>query len=241
MRRRQGPPRALLAAALMAVIVIGGCASATPTQGLPAPSAQAPGVPSPAPTTTGTPAAPTNGPTAASTDGPTAEPNLAPSPSPGGRLPGEPDPLLTPGATNPAVTQATIATTICVSGWTATVRPPASYTTALKKRQLAAYGYADTTLADYEEDHLISLEIGGAPRDPLNLWPEPYGVSLSDGTAVGAREKDQLENYLHRQVCRGQMRLAAAQALIAAHWESAWRAAGLDTGRFATPSPSATF
>jgi hypothetical protein len=25
---------------------------------------------------------------------------------------------------------------------------------------------------DYEEDHLISLELGGAPRDPKNLWPQ---------------------------------------------------------------------
>ncbi|MBV8598859.1 MAG: hypothetical protein JO017_08565, partial [Actinobacteria bacterium] len=33
-------------------------------------------------------------------------------------------PTLTPGATNPDVTQATIGSTICVRGWTATVRPP---------------------------------------------------------------------------------------------------------------------
>jgi hypothetical protein len=159
----------------------------------------------------------------------TPSPGASDTPSPvrAGPIPGEPDPALTPGAANPDVTQTTIRTTICVSGWTATVRPPASYTTALKIRQIVAYGYADTKTADYEEDHLISLELGGAPKDPKNLWPEPYTVALPDGTAVSARVKDQLENYLHKQVCSGRMTLAAAQALIAGHWESAWKAAGL--------------
>src|SRR5579871_5396607 len=39
-----------------------------------------------------------------------------------------PDPSCTPGALNPDVTQATIASTICKTGWTATVRPPLSVT-----------------------------------------------------------------------------------------------------------------
>src|SRR3954469_26009241 len=43
---------------------------------------------------------------------------------------------LFPGATNPKVTQANIKTTICKSGWTDTIRPPTSYTTALKKVQM---------------------------------------------------------------------------------------------------------
>jgi hypothetical protein len=130
---------------------------------------------------------------------------------------------MTPGATNPTVTQATIGSTICVSGWTTTIRPPSSYTTALKRTQIVAYGYTDTNLADYEEDHLISLEIGGAPRDPANLWPEPYTVSLPDGTPVGARVKDQLENTLKRLVCAHSMTLAKAQTLIRGDWIAAWR------------------
>src|SRR5581483_11972185 len=66
-----------------------------------------------------------------------------------------PDPSCQPGAYNPDVTQSTIATTICVSGWTATVRPSSSYTTALKIQQIAEYAYSDTSTADYEEDHLV--------------------------------------------------------------------------------------
>jgi hypothetical protein len=100
-----------------------------------------------------------------------------------GTLPGEPNHGLTPGATNPAVTEATIAKTICVSGYTAKIRPPSSHTTDLKRHQIVAYGDADSNLADYEEDHLISPEIGGASRDPKNLWPEPYTVSLGDASS----------------------------------------------------------
>jgi hypothetical protein len=83
-------------------------------------------------------------------------------------------PTHTPGARYSKVTQATISTTICKSGWTKTIRPPASYTNALKKTQLAQWHYADQNPSRYEEDHLISLELGGAPRSKKNLWPEPW-------------------------------------------------------------------
>jgi hypothetical protein len=134
------------------------------------------------------------------------------------RLPGEPDPALTPGVTNPAVIQANIATTICKSGWTATIRPPVSYTNGLKSSQMAAYDYADKTPALYEEDHLISLELGGNPTDPGNLWPEPYTAALANGTDTGAHVKDHFENQLRAKVCAGTMPLATAQAQIGDHW-----------------------
>ncbi|MEY9953929.1 hypothetical protein [Leifsonia sp. EB34] len=130
-----------------------------------------------------------------------------------------PDASRTPGATNPAVTQANVHQTICVSGYTATIRPPASYTTGLKRQQLAS-GYAyqgDTNTRDYEEDHLISLEIGGSPDSPQNLWPEPYAGS------DGARTKDRIENKLHDLVGSGQLTLAAAQHAIAVNWWSAYQ------------------
>jgi hypothetical protein len=120
-----------------------------------------------------------------------------------------------PGATNPDVTQETIATTICVSGWTKTIRPPASYTTRLKKAQMADLGLPGTT-HDYEEDHLISLEIGGNPTDPANLWPEPWVGEWN------AHKKDQLENRLHRMVCSGEMQLVDAQYAITHDWTAAY-------------------
>src|SRR5438552_18861135 len=68
-------------------------------------------------------------------------------------------PALTPGALNPDVTPATIRQTICSRGWTATIRPASSFTSALKLEQMRQYGFAGGP-ADYEEDHFISLELG---------------------------------------------------------------------------------
>jgi hypothetical protein len=107
----------------------------------------------------------------------------------------------TPGVLNPDVTQATIRATICTHGWTRTVRPPVSYTNALKARQLAQYGLRGPPSA-FQEDHLISLELGGNPTDPRNLWPEPY---------PRAAAVDRIENELNAQVCTGSLTLAEAQ------------------------------
>jgi hypothetical protein len=111
------------------------------------------------------------------------------------------DPTRTPGVLNPDVTQATIRATICRAGWTRTVRPPVEYTNALKRRQMRAYRETGPPSA-YQEDHLISLELGGDPTDPRNLWPEPY---------PRAAAVDQIENELNAKVCSGALTLADAQ------------------------------
>lgn len=125
---------------------------------------------------------------------------------------GRADVRCTPGVTNPAVTQATIGQTICVRGWTATIRPPASYTTDLKRRQMVQQYGESGSLAGYEEDHLIPLEAGGNPTDPKNLWPEPR-----TGTRP-ASAKDQAENQAREAVCSGRETLSAAQAQILSDW-----------------------
>ena len=56
--------------------------------------------------------------------------------------------------------------------------------------------------SDYKEDHLISLELGGHPTDPRNLWPEPY---------PRASAVDRIENELNRRVCSRSLTLADAQ------------------------------
>ena len=179
-------------------------------------------------------------PAASVTPGPTGLAVTVGSGAAADRLPGEPDPNLTPGALNPAVTQATINTTICVSGWTATIRPSSSYTGRLKIEQIAEYGYSDTSTSAYEEDHLISLELGGAPTDPRNLWPEPYTISLADGRPTGAHTKDGLETRLKNQVCSGAITLAAAQAEIGIHWVHAYYGIALTpAGATAAPTPIA--
>jgi hypothetical protein len=127
---------------------------------------------------------------------------------------GLPDPICTPGVADPRVTQGNIQTTICVSGYTAKVRPSSVYTRLLKQRQIKEYGYTDTALADYEEDHLIPLELGGHPTDPKNLWPEPLNGLYA------ATKKDGVENSLHSKVCAGLITLVAAQVAIVTNWES---------------------
>jgi hypothetical protein len=69
-------------------------------------------------------------------------------------------PIHTPGARYYKVRQATISSTICMKGWTATIRPPASYTNTLKKVQWALRRPEPLPLRG---GHLISLELGGAP------------------------------------------------------------------------------
>jgi len=120
--------------------------------------------------------------------------------------------------TNPQVTQANIASTICKSGWTSTIRPATSVTNKLKTEGIAAYGYSDTSMSAYEEDHLISLELGGAPSDPKNLWPEPGG---------SPNPKDKVENDLNKAVCGGKVQLADAQRAIATDWTSAEKVLGI--------------
>ncbi|WP_405364571.1 hypothetical protein [Kitasatospora sp. NBC_00039] len=109
------------------------------------------------------------------------------------------------GSLNPTVTQATIRSTICVTGWTATIRPSTSFTNTLKQQQLAQLGLADQNPAHYEEDHIVPLELGGAPMDPANLQPVPLSVAEKD---------DGAERSLHTAVCNGSLPLADAQAQI---------------------------
>jgi len=136
-----------------------------------------------------------------------------------------PDPVRTPGAANPQVTQQNIQDSICNRHWsTKLIRPPAGYTGKLKRKQLREYGdtvhqaraqlvnpntgKVDTTRcvshsdnpACYEEDHLISLEDGGHPTDPKNLFPEPYNTKVA-GVIMGAHQKDVVEGFIHDEIC----------------------------------------
>lgn len=127
-----------------------------------------------------------------------------------------PDPKCTPGAINKVVTQKTIKTTICVKGWTATIRPPFSVTEPEKFASMRAYGdsTAKGEAGKYEFDHLIPLELGGAPNDIRNLWPEPHATSFV---------KDGFENSLHARVCSapgssGHVTLAQARRYMRTDW-----------------------
>ncbi len=129
-----------------------------------------------------------------------------------------PDSRMTPGATNQEVTQTNIGQTVCVKGFTKTIRPPAYFTNSLKKQQIREYGYADQDPRQYEEDHLIALSIGGAPANVRNLWPQPRSSEW------GADQKNQLELVMFKMVCAHEISLKDAQYEMATDWIKAWKA-----------------
>ncbi len=128
-----------------------------------------------------------------------------------------PDSRLTSGYINPEVTQENIHSTVCVRGYSKSIRPPSYYTNKLKKRQLIEYGYADANPKHYEEDHLIPLSIGGSPDHPKNLWPQPR---LSEWNA---EKKDRLEFKIYQLVCDGKVPLDEARQAMAENWINAYK------------------
>ncbi|WP_241827207.1 hypothetical protein [Streptomyces graminilatus] len=135
---------------------------------------------------------------------------------------GEPleDPACTPGAISPAVTQQNLRSTICAKGgYTSKVRPSTYVTGKEKKANALAYGFTGS-MRDAEYDHLISLQLGGDPNDPRNLWVEPADPGHRKGSGIN-NKKDPVETKLHTAVCKGQISLAAAQRAIVTDWTTA--------------------
>jgi hypothetical protein len=64
----------------------------------------------------------------------------------------------------------------------------------------------------YEVDHLIALELDGAGVKE-NLWPQSF-----DSEPWNAHVKDQLENFLHAEVCAGHIPIEQAQKEIVQDW-----------------------
>ena len=119
-----------------------------------------------------------------------------------------PDPQTTPSVLNPEVSPDTLKATVCKSGWTATVRPDVGITDKIKANSVPP-GHVAT---EYELDHLLSIEDGGAPNDAHNLWMQVYD------DPYGARTKDVLETKVKTMVCKGQLTLAQAQAALVPNW-----------------------
>ena len=128
-----------------------------------------------------------------------------------------PDPICTPGAVNPTVTEDVLRNpnfrTACLRSHATT-----------EHEKAATYGWYGVAHPAHntgqnqicELDHLVSLELGGA--DTLeNIWPQcgPPNVALRQRYF---KQKDTVENYLARQVKRGRMNLSEAQKGIATDW-----------------------
>jgi hypothetical protein len=107
-----------------------------------------------------------------------------------------------PGWYNPLVTDATVDTTVCNPGYSRSIRPPASYTSYVKKEQVKFWNLPQGL---YEEDHFVPLSVGGSPYDTRNLWPEPIDQ---------ARQTDKVELKVWRMLCQHSISLKQAQTMI---------------------------
>jgi hypothetical protein len=113
----------------------------------------------------------------------------------------------------------------------ATIRSPASVTGAEKKLSEKAYGTTSSPGVT-EYDHLLSLEDGGDPNDPRNLWPESPDPGHTHGID---NAKDPIETKLKSAVCAGnksavcagKVTLAAAQQALVQDWTTALSKLGL--------------
>jgi hypothetical protein len=107
------------------------------------------------------------------------------------------------GVVDPSVTQDNLKVTVCAKGYTAKVRPPKSYTEAIKRKLFKAAG-SPGKLADFELDHFVPLELGGDPKALGQFWLQPIKQAVYDDRHE--------ENVLHSQLCAGKITLAEAQA-----------------------------
>lgn len=128
-----------------------------------------------------------------------------------------PNPKITPGVIDPTITQHNIQQTICSQGYVQTVTPSSYFSNKMKKAQIREYGYSDNDLSHYQEDHLIPVDIGGAPFDPKNLWPQSRRGLWS------ADKKDRLELKLYKLVCSEAVPLDEARKAIAQDWIEAYK------------------
>jgi hypothetical protein len=92
---------------------------------------------------------------------------------------------------NPDVTPENIDETICVKGYSSSIRPPLD------------------TIGDYILDHRINIAIGGSPTSLHNLQLEDRFESF---------EKDRAENRAHSLVCTHRLSLREAQAIMYSDW-----------------------
>jgi hypothetical protein len=90
-------------------------------------------------------------------------------------------------------------------------------TLSMKKKVFIQYGIPYSRHSEFEVDHLISRELGGADVVD-NLWPESYITQ-----PWNAHRKDRLENYLHKLVCRNQITLVEARREILNNWTVAYK------------------
>jgi hypothetical protein len=114
-----------------------------------------------------------------------------------------PDPRLTPGVADPALTKAVICDPKFRTGKHRAVGP------AEKRQACLAYGITHGCPgSQWELDHSIAIYDGGA-NVIGNIWPEPIAQ---------ARRKDVLERRVHKSICSDAITLPEGQRMLAHDW-----------------------
>jgi hypothetical protein len=114
---------------------------------------------------------------------------------------------------DPAVTQETLSATVCVPGYTKSIRHRARHLSRLKLALMAEAGLSPEVKAEFRLDHVLPLTLGGNPRDLTNLALQPLALSY---------RKDRIERKLGCLVCTGQISLQEAQSAILDDWQAAY-------------------
>jgi hypothetical protein len=114
--------------------------------------------------------------------------------------------------TNPEVTQETVQQTICVRGYTRTIRPPVAYTNRVKQHLMRQEGLPLELIGDKILDHKIALENGGSPAALANFILQDRDDSFA---------KDHVEDCLRVAICSGRVSLREAQQAVWRDWRTA--------------------
>lgn len=120
----------------------------------------------------------------------------------------KPNSKLTPGVSNPVLTR----DVICSPRFR--TKHYRKVTQKMHRQVWKAYGMNwSKDHSCCEDDHLIPIELGGSNKN-ANRWPQPWSQ---------AKQKDKVENYLHREVCSDHMTLQEAQQIITSDWFSVYK------------------
>ncbi len=95
--------------------------------------------------------------------------------------------------------------TVCLPGWTKSVRPYVREMRTIKAKFLAAIGESHEHRNRFQLDHRIPLALGGATINRRNLMLQPMAIAL---------EKDAIERCLAVAVCDGRLALDEARTAI---------------------------
>ena len=121
-----------------------------------------------------------------------------------------PSPACAPGATD-AQAAAHPQQTICLRRHASSVIPSERDAERIKLALLDRYQATEPS-ASYVLDQLVAIEDAGSPTDRRNMWPQPIAQ---------AKQKDAIEDYLHREICAGKVTVQQAARVLEGDWLAA--------------------